>query len=105
MEIHPSRAVRVGEIHELALTDDPRASPGMRIDQVAYIGFVELTQGGVILVGDRVRLGKRVLGVVVGFDYTHFPNHMNILVCDRTRQTGHGLGVALGDLAVFAQGP
>ena len=103
LEIHPSRAVRVGEILELALTKDPQASPGVRVDQVAYIGFVEVIQGGVILVGDRATLGKCELGEVVGFDYTHFPNHMNVLVHGRTRQTGHGLGVALEELVVFAQ--
>jgi hypothetical protein len=102
LEIYPSRAVRAGEILELALTEDPGAGPGARVDQVAYIGFLEVSQGGVILIGDTVILGKRELGEVVGFDYTHFPNHMNIIIRGSTRETGHGLGVNLEDLVVFA---
>jgi len=105
LEIHPSRAVRAGEIHELALTGDPVAGPGVLVDQVAYVGFVEVVRGGVILVGDEVTVGQRELGEVAGFDHTHFPNHMNILVRTSNLQTGRGLGVALEDLAVFAQRP
>jgi hypothetical protein len=102
LELFPSRAVRAGEIHELVLTEDPGAGPRARIDRVAYVGFVEVTRGGVILVGDSVTLGERELGQVAGFDYNHFPNHMNIVLRGPTRETGRGLGVALEDLVVFA---
>ncbi len=105
LEIHPSRAVRAGEIHELALTGDPAASPGALVDQMAYIGFVEIVRGGVILVGDEVTLGEHHLGKVVGFDHTHFPNHMNILVRGHNLQTGRALGISLEELAVFAKRP
>jgi hypothetical protein len=103
LEIHPSRAVRAGEIHELALTGDSAAGPGALVDQVVYVGFLEVVRGGVILVGDEVTLGQHELGEVVGFDHTHFPNHMNILVRGANLQTGRGLGVALEDLVVFAR--
>lgn len=103
LEIHPSRAVRAGEIHELALTGDPLAGPGALVDQVYYIGFVEVVRGGVILVGDQVTLGDHDLGEVVGFDHTHFPNHMNILVRGHSLQTGRGLWVALEERAAFAK--
>jgi hypothetical protein len=102
LEIHPSRAVRAGEIHELALTCDPLAGPGILVDQVAYVGFVEIVRGGVILAGDEVALGEHHLGEVVGFDHTHLPNHMNILARGHSLQTGRTLGVAVEDLAVFA---
>ena len=107
LEPHSSRAVTAGEIHELAMTDDPRARPESRVDRVAYIGFVEFVRGGVILVGDRVTLGQRELGEVVGFNTTHYPNHMNILLRNPQWQTGRGLGVALEEPAVFSfpQGP
>jgi hypothetical protein len=101
LEPHSSRAVTAGEIHELAVTDDPAARPEARVDRVAYVGFVEIVRGGVILVGDRVTLGQRELGKVVGFNCTHFPNHMNILVRSVQWQTGRGLGVALEEPAVF----
>jgi len=95
LEIHPSRAIRAGEIHELALTDDPAAAPGARVDRVAYVGFVEFVQGGVAIAGAQVTLGERVLGQIVGFDSTHFPNHLNILVRGPEWQTGRGLAAAV----------
>lgn len=102
LEHHPSRAVPAGEIHELALTDDPAAEPGARVERVAYIGFVEIVQGGVILVGDQVTLGAQEIGRVVGFDCTHFPNHMNILVHGPQWSTGQELDTAPEDRVVFA---
>lgn len=105
LEPHPSRAVLAGEIHELALTDDPAAGVGARVERVAYVGFVEMVRGGVILVGDQVTLGGRDLGRVVGFDCTHFPNHMNILVRGPHFQTGKHLGADLEESVLFAMSP
>jgi hypothetical protein len=101
LEPHPSRAVPAGEIHELALTDDPAAVPGTRVERVAYVGFVEMVKGGVILAGDRVTLDGRELGRVAGFDCTHFPNHMNILVLGPQWQTGQELGATLEAAVTF----
>jgi hypothetical protein len=103
LEPHPSRAVPAGEIHELAVTDDPAAAPGSRVERVAYVGFVEVVRGGVVLVGDQVTLGGRRLGRVAGFDCTHFPNHMNILVYSPEWQTGLELGVEVETVAVFSK--
>jgi hypothetical protein len=102
LEIHPSRAIRAGEIHELALTDDAGAAPGARVDRVAYVGFVEFVQGGVVIAGAQVALGACDLGQVVGFDCTHFPNHMNILIRGPQWQTGRGLGAAVEDSVLFS---
>lgn len=101
LDVHPSRAVPAGEIHELALTDDASAHPGTRVERVAYVAFVEIERGGVILVGDRVTLGGRLLGQVAGFDSTHFPNHLNILVHGPQWETGRQLGVAVEERVTF----
>jgi len=101
LEPHAARAVSAGEIHELAMTDDPNAHPEARVDRVAYIGFIEIVRGGIILAGDRVTLGQRELGKVVGFNSSHFPNHMNILVRSPQGQTGRGLGLELEEPALF----
>jgi hypothetical protein len=103
LEAHRSRAVPAGQIHELALTDDSAAGPGVRVDRVAYVGFVELERGGVLLVGDWVTVGERELGQVVGFDETHFPNHLNILVGGAAWETGGSLGVRVEAPVVFAR--
>jgi hypothetical protein len=118
LEPHPSRAVPAGEIHELTLTDDPAAGPGARAERVAYcfchcfslsktayVGFVEIIRGVVVLVGDWVTLGPRELGRVVGFDCTHFPNHMNILVRSSPTQTGREPGATVDDPAVLSFEP
>jgi hypothetical protein len=103
LEPHPSRAVPRGQIHELALTDDPAARPGARVERVAYAAFVEVVQGGIILVGDCVTLGGRDLGRVAGFDCTHFPNHLNILVFGPQQRTGKDLDLALEETVLFEQ--
>ncbi len=100
--IHPSRALRRGEIHELAITDDPEAGPEHTVDRVAYLAFFSVEEGGIVLVGDRVKVGKQEMGRVAGFDLTHFPNHMNILVRSTERKTGPELGLSLGDSVTFS---
>jgi hypothetical protein len=95
LESHRSRAVPAGEIHELALTDDPAAQPGARVERAAYVGFVEIEQGGLILLGDQVSIAGQQLGSVVGFDHTHFPNHMGILIRGPRWDTGRELGIVL----------
>jgi len=100
--IHPSRALRRGEIHELAITDDPEAGPEHTVDRVAYLAFFSVEEGGIVLVGDKVKVGKQEMGKVAGFDLTHFPNHMNILVRSTERKTGPELGLSLGDSITFS---
>lgn len=101
LTIHPSRAVCQGEIHELALTDDPHAAPDYILNRVAYLAFFCVEQGGIVLVGDSVLVGDVELGKVVGFDVTHFPNHMNLVIGAKHRKTGPELGLNLGDLVTF----
>jgi len=74
-----SRAVRLNEIHELMITDED-AAPGGGADSVRAIAFFEVTKPGLIVVGDKVTVGVKPLGTLAGYDETHMPNHMNILV-------------------------
>jgi hypothetical protein len=92
-----SRAFPKGSIIELIGTDDPNARPGERVDAIAYIGFMELQNGGVLLVGDEVEWNKRIIGTIVGFDDTHMPNHQNLILSVKTRQPGKELGMRIGD--------
>jgi len=52
----PSRALRQTEIHELIVTDEG-AQPGSKVNNIAYVGFFEVMQGGVIVVGNEVTIG------------------------------------------------
>ncbi|EGW41203.1 hypothetical protein [Desulfosporosinus sp. OT] len=83
-----SRAVLKDEVHELIVTDQENAGPGSKVDKIAYIGFIEITAGGVMTVGDTLTCQDKVLGRVVGFDETHLPNHLNIVLASDTRSDG-----------------
>lgn len=97
-----SRAVRAGEVHELIATDEPGAAPGRTINSIAYLGFAEFSRGGVLMTGDELRIGGRLLGRLAGYDNTHMPNHMNIIVAMDAARSGDELGLALDAPVVFA---
>jgi hypothetical protein len=96
-----SRAFPGGTIIELIGTDERTAGPGRSVDSIAYIGFIELLDSGVLLAGDEVRCGDTLLGTVVGYDDTHMPNHQNTVIYMTTKQTGKDLGISVGDRIVI----
>ncbi len=75
-----SRALLKNEIHELMITDEEGAAPGGSADRVSAIVFFEVKRGSLAVVGDEVLIGGRALGALAGFDMTHMPNHMNLLL-------------------------
>lgn len=95
----PSRAVRQGDVHEVILTDEA-ADPGSKVGRVAYVAFLEFLNGGVLLAGDLLSIQGIEVGRLSGFDLSHFPNHMNIVVQGRL-ESGEELGIALGGEARF----
>lgn len=99
----PSRCVRRYDIHELILTDEADAKPGAAVNRIAYLGFLEIEQGGVIISGDGVFLSERLIGTIAGFDETHMPNHLNIVIRAETLADGPELGAALGMGVKFIQ--
>ncbi|MCK9408857.1 MAG: hypothetical protein WCX28_08315 [Bacteriovoracaceae bacterium] len=93
----PSRAFPAGTIIELIGTDETSAGPGEKVEKIAYLAFVELQNGGVLLSGDPVIWNGRTIGTIAGFDDTHMPNHQNTIVTMETRSSGAQLGCAVGD--------
>ena len=83
-----SRAVLKNEVHELIVTDQENVGPGSSVDKIAYIGFVEIIVGGVMTVGDTLTCQDKILGRVIGFDETHLPNHLNIVLASGSRSDG-----------------
>ena len=100
-----SRAIRQHDIEEVIFTDELDAAPGKRVERVAYLGFFETTVGGIIYVGDQVQVQGKVVGKVAGFDLTHAPNHLNIVVVAENCIPGSELGVALEAPIVFLWKP
>ena len=104
LEPFASRCVRAGEVHELVATDHTETAPGARIDRVAFLGFAEIGAGGVLDRGDGLWLGGRRVGVLLGFDGCHLPNHYNVLVRADPMSTGTELGLLPGERLMFRQG-
>lgn len=75
-----SRAVKLNEIHELMMTDEQDAAPGGGANRVRAIAFIEITKSGLIVVGDDVTVEGEKLGSLAGYDVTHMPNHINVVV-------------------------
>lgn len=101
---YPSRAVIKNEIHELILAAKGSAAPGRTINQVAYLGFFEVIEGGLIWVGDCVDIDGAPIGHVAGFDLTHSPNHLNIVIhAPEPLRTGKENGIQLKSTIHFVQ--
>jgi hypothetical protein len=92
-----SRALRRWDIHELIVTDDEEAAPERIVNRIAYVCFFEIRTSGIILVGDEIWIGKIPLGRVAGYDETHEPNHLNIVLISANPRTGVELGLTPGD--------
>ncbi|HHV78595.1 MAG TPA: hypothetical protein GXX40_03110 [Firmicutes bacterium] len=100
-----SRAIPAGQIHELVATEEESAAPGKTVNQAVYMAFVEFLTGGVVLSGDSVLLGEKEIGKLAGFDETHFPNHLNIIVKCPRAFTGRELQLRPGDVIRFKFNP
>jgi len=98
-----SRAVKRYDIHELIATPEEGSGPGATVNDVWYIAFFEVTQGGVIVVGDEVLVGDKPFGCVAGFDDTHLPNHQNIIVRTEANKTGLEFGIGLGEPVLIGE--
>ncbi len=92
-----SRVFTKGTIIELIGTDDENAVPGSNVDNIAYIGFLEIQNGGVVLAGDELVWNGKVIGTIAGFDDTHMPNHQNTIVKVENRIPGKELGIQIND--------
>lgn len=96
-----SRAVKRHEIHELIASDEAGIGPGRDVNQIAYLGFAEMQTGGVIVEGDDVLCDGAYIGTIAGFDETHMPNHLNIVIRCASRRSGAELGLRLGGAITF----
>jgi len=96
-----SRALKKHDIHEVIVVNDANAKPSSVVKGAIYIGFFEVTEGGIILVGDEIFIGGTHVCTVRGFDETHMPNHINIVCYSRKPATGKELGIKVGDEVII----
>jgi hypothetical protein len=104
LEPWTSRAVCKNEIHEL-ITTAAQAEPGGTVHDVGYLGFFEISHGGSMRIGDLLQINDRPIGYVLGFDATHLPNHLNIIIQCKTAWTGRDLQMRLEDQIRFSAEP
>jgi len=96
-----SRAVPQYSIHELIATDEIDHLPGGVVNRIAYLGFWEITRGGCIIVGEELSIDGVPIGTLIGFDETHEPNHINIVIKVNTLLTGNELRLYPGAKVAF----
>ena len=98
-----SRALKKNSIHELIATDETEKKPGDTANRIAYLAFFEVSRGGCIIVGETLFADGKAIGPIIGFDETHEPNHINIIIGVKKRRTGPQLKISLGSTIKFAR--
>ena len=98
-----SRALPKNSIHELIATDERDKKPGDTANKIAYLAFFEVTRGGCIIVGETLFVDGKAIGEIVGFDETHEPNHINIIIGVKSRKTGPQLKIKVGSKIKFVR--
>lgn len=96
-----TRCIRRSDIHEFIITNESDPRPGGAVDRIGYLAFVEFETGGVIAAGDVMSIDGRDVGQLVGFDETHAPNHMNIVIRSEDRTAGLARGIELGQSVIL----
>jgi hypothetical protein len=99
-----SQAIKKTEIHELVVTSQIGVGPGDMVTAAAFLGFFEVTLGGLLVTGDAVKIGGRDIGKVVGFNTIHMPNHLNVVIQVSDLNHGEGLGLHVGQPVVLSPG-
>lgn len=98
-----SRALKKNSIHELIATDELDKKPGDTANRIAYLAFFEVSRGGCIIVGETLCVDGKAIGEIIGFDETHEPNHINIIIGVKKRQTGPQLKISVGSKIEFVR--
>lgn len=77
------------------------SGPGTTEPRYTSLGFFEVKQGAVAVVGDDVRVRGSVLGEVTGFDGSHLPDHLHVIVGGKVSGEALAWGFSLGDRVVI----
>ncbi len=97
-----SRAVRRGDVLELICTGEEDAGPSSTVHHAAYIGFAEVAETGLLLCGDTVTVRREQIGQIAGFDETHLPNHLNVVLRSNRCATGRERALPLDSVVTFS---
>jgi hypothetical protein len=95
-----TRCIQAGEIHELVYVAESHDGL-IDLNDAWYLGFIEFRQGGVLAKGMTIEIDGQAKGQLIGFDDTHFPNHLNLLISAQNPQTGQEMNLKLNDSCYF----
>jgi len=97
-----SRAIKKTDIHELVITSENPFENEMTVDKVVCIGFIEIHKGGVIIRNDNIKINDNKIGKLLGFDTTHAPNHLNLVVFNDEPKTGYEYEFKIGNQVIIS---
>ncbi len=84
-----TRCINKNQLHEFLIANDWNNDKNKLLNDISYIGFMECIECGVIEIGDNFSDDNgTIVGTIIGFDYTHMPNHMNIVLKSVSTETG-----------------
>lgn len=98
--LQPTRVLKKYDIVELIGTLEYSVL-GEKVDSITYLGFLEVMEGGVIKRDDEVLMGNLFLGKILGYDETHMPNHLNVIIKMEFKKTGADLGFEINHRVIF----
>jgi len=101
--VQRSRCIHANDVCELIMTDEGGKKPGEVVDNVSYYAFFAADNSGVIIVGDTLRIEGKTHGTVLGFNESHAPNHINIIIHSPERTTGAEADLQLQSTVFFNQ--
>ena len=61
-----------------------------------------MLSSGVICEGMKININNKYIGEVIGFDYRHMPNHLNIIIRNNIKKTGVEMGLKPMDKGIIA---
>jgi hypothetical protein len=97
---YQTRCIQKGEIHELVYVYENEKGL-IDLNDAWYLGFVEFQAGCVLAKGMKMNIVGEPSGTLIGFDVTHEPNHLNILIAEKKPQTGTARGLSINDECSF----
>ena len=95
---YTSQCVLRGEVHEFLVATEWDNNRDAILNDISYLGFMEFKHSGVLEAGDTLMdKNGNVVGEIIGFDFTHMPNHINIILCSSSNKTGTERGFSASE--------
>jgi len=75
-----TRSLKKYDIVEISVINTENICKGNKINDLLYIGFFEVLEGGQAIVNENITINGVNIGKIFGFSDIHYPNHLNIIL-------------------------